>query len=533
MTRTGQAGVLGTPFALALLAIAAAASPSSGGIEPILYEGNGFVRPLAPGGYPAWAGLLDSDADGVLELAVLGPTGHLDLHDRFTEYDQRAGLDGFTACAVVRESDHRLFGLQGDQLVEVRRVDDGPWFVEPVHGPSLSGATHLIASDHGHGAFLLVIDQGGARASVFDVEQGFLLDAQRWAGEDETQILDLERMDWNGDGQQDLVLVTAGGLRVYDPSGARIHQLDAPGLDAFAEVVPGSTTQWGHDLLLFHNRAPGVAVIDVLNAFHAEVLYVDPLQLESIAVVDLSPTPGHELVLARGDDRSAVIVKQFATPIEGAPRFGIDFVDTNLIDLRLEDSSAVAGAARVAVADLDGDGDEDLVFADDRGLVQVITSEWNDGNLRRARPPEGSELSPEAVSSQAIEHELRLHLPNNATGVDVEVWFKPDPWAGDPVEFVWSSQLPATATGWLETCIQFPRREPSTGAYYFLYRPVGAGSDLFPAWVGAWSLDLNVHLSLVDEEPSIYAWTPISEDPSGPGGTTQRPVIPPPGTSGT
>jgi hypothetical protein len=300
---------------------------------------------------------------------------------------------------------------------------------------------------------------------------------------------------------------------------------------AFLDVLNAADTQWGHDLLVYQYRQTPTSATALLflNAFHSEVLYTDMLKLGGVAFADVDDSPRLELVLPRGDQRSAVMFKQAATASEGAAIFYFDGSETNLIDLSLEDSTPPANPPVTAVADVDGDGDEDVLFADDRGLGLVLVSGWFDADELRAVPlnPWSAPYLVPATDGYVVDYYLELDVPAGASEVEVEVWFQPDP--EDPSlepAPVYTAAIPSATP---EQAITFAT-DTDGGVYHLLYRPVSAAGDPYPVWVEAWSPDPVVQAELASLQPFVYAWA--EEAGEGLGGTVRRPKVDPGGGTG-
>ncbi len=525
--------VVGARGALVSLLIAAGWS-SAGAAQgiPTFYAGDGYVWPVGAAGGAKFAGFFDFEGDGVLDLANLAEDGVLTIHEKFTEYDRATELSGIQACAITRSGADRIFALQDGKLVEVLQAG-GVWQTEEVPGVHLDGSSVLKAAERGGQSFLMLIDSAGARATVVNASAGMSEFFSYEASGSEAPIYDLEIVNWDAGDSDEVALVTQGGLRILTAGGVPIFELDSAPLGSFVDVLPGEDTHLGEDLLFYQcNLQPeGVSVLLALNASHAEMLYADALDVTGVAFADLSGFAKPELVLSCGSLRGAVIVKQFPTSTPSEPIFWIDWQDVNIIDLA--QGAAATGtqpsvAPATAVADLEGDGDEDVLFVDDQGLGQVLVSTLEDANALRAMPNKATSSFP-YVQAGVFRYDLTLDFPQGVDVADVEVWFQSSP-ESQALALAYTQTI---AAGSPEATLEFPVPQAG-GIYQILYRPrntLGPGLTTYPVYVEYWSPDLSLSFALHDYAYAIYPWKVHLED--GPGGTTQRPIINPGGGTGT
>jgi hypothetical protein len=524
--------VVGARGALVSLLVAAgwSSAPAAQG-TPTFYAGEGFVWPVGSAGGTKFAGFFDFEGDGVLDLANLSQDGVLTVHEKFTEYDRATELNGIQACAITRAGADRIFALQGGKLVEVLQAG-GAWQTEEVPGIELDDPSVLKAAERGGQSFLMVIDSAGTRATVVNASTGMSQFFSYQAIGSEAPLYDVEIVNWDAGDADEVALVTQGGLRILTVGGMPIFQLDSDPLGSFVDVLPGEDTHIGQDLLFYQcNLQPeGYSALLAINANHAEMLYVDALDVTEVAFANLSGFAKPELVLSCGSMRTAVIVKQFPTSTPGEPIFWIDWQDVNIIDLA--QGAGATGtqptvAPATAVADLEGDGDEDVLFVDDLGLGQVLVSTLEDANALRAMPNQATSSFP-YVQAGVFRYDLALDFPQGVDVADVEVWFQSSP-ESQALALVHTQTIPSNNP---EATLAFPVPQAG-GIYQILYRPrntVGPGLTTYPVYVEYWSPDLSLSFALHDYAHAIYPWK-IQED--GPGGTTQRPIINPGGGTGS
>lgn len=529
--------VLGLALPLALASAAAA----QGDVDHPYYIGSGYVREMSADlGRFHWAGFFQGDGDGLFELAALHENGTLTIHERFASYDTRLEVADCTHAAVLKAAgSDRLFAVRQDELVELTRaVDPHAWVPAAVPGVDLQDISGLIEVDRGEDSVLLVIDKGGERVVTLQPGDPWVSHALHVDPAD-APILDAEQLDWDGDGAADLALMTTGGLRVFDAGGASLYVQHVPADRAFVDVLRAEDTAGDRDYLLHHHRvAEGApAVLDVIHASHFQQIYVDPLLLESAVVADFSAADYSEVLLPGGFDQSVILLEQnYAAP--GAPMVlvlnqgGVQVI--NLDPGHELPPSVPDWAPASAVADLDGDGDEDLVFVDQRGQGFVVTSANVDEVDRYCG--EINVLPLQSLTgddgSSAHFYCSELVLPDGADAAVVEIWYSDSPDSTNPAQQVATGTFSAQGQPLVPFCILFAELPSPDGVYYFLRRPTSEDPNEppFPAYVSVWTPSPDFTDDLLAFPSELYVWPPVfpAHIGGGTGGTTQRPVVPGP-----
>ncbi len=528
----------------AVLAIA----PSALSQEPISYEGGGYVRSLGPANNGVCIELFDPDNDGVYELSQLDLTAQssvMTIRESFFENEWSFTIPDISSCAKIGGTADRLFGVQNGALVEIVRSPPLGWTTSPVGLSGFPAIDQIIGSDRPGDTSLLAIHTSRTGVTLLDFAPGGLLIQNITNPLLVGTIHDAALLNYDTTVGDELAYIDDDGLRVIDLAGNSVFDKAAVATRAFLEVLPAAHSIWNRDLLLYHHLAPQTTIGIVLarNSASNQEIYVDPLFLSSIAVADFTDNPGHELMLASGNARFAVIVSQFAAAGEAGPFLGIKYEDTNLVDFTKHEPSANVRAPAMAVADVDGDGDDDVLFADDMGRGLMVTSEVFDANARRAMPVNESFTGAGTImlvtdpkgGPALVQYTQRFNVPPGTGDVDVKVWFQANAESTDPFIAVAPTNVTYPTTGNLEKAIQLevPAQAASAGIYYFSFRPTG-GAPLtpYPSWIGVWSADPDVLEEIVrGQRDGIYQWSSVAPGESlepGAEGTTRRPIVHPP-----
>jgi hypothetical protein len=490
------------------------------------YSGGGYVDFLdapGPGGSVAFG---DFDADGYADLVQWAPDGAVHLHSRFAEYDQRSVIGQLDAFAVTRSGSDRIWGVAGGVLCEVVPASQVPWPTPP-SGFTVSGAATLRAVERPAGSRLLVIDTAGTRLRVFSVGTSSLSPLlERYATTAEGHYHDALLGDWEANGTDQLAFACDIGGKILQDNGADLGILPAAPTDAFLDVLPAGETQWGRDLFFFHHRATATApaALLVLNSVHAEFLDVETLDLDHLCWADFSESPRRELILPHGGSRRALVLSQKTTTTAAEPVFWVDPSPeaVSVIGLTQQGQdvdSGPLGAPPTAVADLDGDLDEDVLFADDRSLGFVVTSGWHDPKIVTG----GAEIMPVIQEFPAgvytFFYDRPLEVPEGTETVEVEVWYQPDlesPLDPEPHLEIFTAPF--------DCQFSYEVPEPGEGVYQILVRAVTASGETPPVDVRLWGEHPQVHVAITEANPLFYPWTEWATDA---GGTVERPHIGP------
>ena len=485
--------------------------------------------------------LMDLDGDGYSDLVALHGDGTLavntDTHSTlFVET-----LPAITDFAVSREGGEQLWAISHDQLVGLdwSHFTSGGSFTST--GVSASDFHSLRIQERGNQSKLLMIDQQGDRLRVYGLVGG------SWVEENEVlatpaqgRFYDAVIVDWDGTGQEWLALQTDNALEVRTPAGALGPWLPAIPDGSHLEVLQGSELQWGHDLLAAHyvvtpDTPPALLF---LNQFHNEMHFTVGFDPEQTVFADFLPAPGRETFIVSSLTREMHILKQRTTTTEAQQLFIFDYMPTGNpadwdpfhIDLEIDEpEQAPTHAPSVAVGDLDGDGDEDLILLDDMGRKMFVPGTSYDDEQRRYITP----LIEPPLADPKFDFDWNFTGHLSADALDVEVWYVDlEAPQADPVSIMPTTRYSAGLVSFSVSTVNIA--EPM---YLLRVRPVDTtGAEFYPASIDAWGPDLNSTFNLMSQTGQIYAWDPngtFSPFSGVGGGTARRPNVGPPGSGGS
>jgi len=486
------------------------------------YDGGGFAGPTWTELSAEKVELLDLDGDGLQDLAALESDGAVTLNRDLATHSRWDRLEGFEAIGVTRTGGDRLWGVQAGSLVELLSEHFTEASTPAASGPSFSALVSFDLQDRPSGARLVAVDLSGARLRVFTLDGDFWsLETSRSPTVAQNKFHDAVLVDWDGQSGDEVALISDLGLHVYAPTGQEVLQLGGESDEAFLDVLPGSRVKWGRDLLAYHHRPNPQAdhLIWFANADHGEVHWTTDFHVREVVLADLLAAPGAELAVALGSSEDIWILRQTAGGTPQDPIFAFDLYD--VFNVVVDMPGAVTVAPAMTAADVDHDGDDDLVLIDDRGNKIVVTSERFDEELLRP----GLEVTPSVTGDPK---ELRLNfdvaLPTGATGFALEIWAVAAPYEDGPT-------LLHTETGvaGADQSLSIPVASGTDPVYQLVFRATSTTvGEVFPATVLAWT-ELPAVQDPGEVSGASYVWALFDD---GGGGTTRDPVTGPPAGGG-
>jgi len=508
----------------AVVTAAALASPAAA--QGWTYEGNGFHAPTATGLSASRVEVVDIDHDGHQDLLALESDGALTANFELVARQDTYRLADVAGVAVTRAGGERVWAVRGRELVEITMSDLAAKTTPAPVGIAATGFVDLIAQDRQGGPRLLLIDQGGARLRVLaqHSEDRWATIMTRFATVGGGPIRDAALVDWVGDGTDWLATINDLGLDVYDDRGTA--QLSLPGdpTGAFVDTLPGHTAPYGRDLLVYHHReTPSQPeVVWLANADHDEAHSVSGMNVSQVLLGDFLPSNSVELCVASGAQRDLWILASKRNPNPASAYFFFDLNSVFHANLDVGSGAPISAAPIGVFADVEGDGDVDLVFVDDQGRKVVLTSDIEDEELLRV----GSyETFPQVYGSPSKYHgEIEaFYLPPGCSQFEIEVVrYKP----GRSGTTVFGPQMMSLGM----TQFEFPDVQEPDVIYQYVLRAIDdAGSVVYPARVGAFSNTLPVMEEIIQKASQSYAWSAgLLAPPGETGGTTRKPIIDPP-----
>ncbi|MEM7305609.1 MAG: hypothetical protein AAF682_03010 [Planctomycetota bacterium] len=501
--------------------------------QPFEYAGHGFHSEFLPNVAPAALELADFSGDGRHDLLALGVDGKLYGNDNFLEYGQVESLAGYKYMAVSRDGSPRIWAVDGDEdLIQVLWSDVTGDTV-PAYAPTISfvGPSVFRIQERPSGSRLLVIDNNDKRAQVFKlIAGGWVLETLWDADAVQGSFHDVAVMAWIHD-VEGVALVTDQGVEIFDNGGNLKEFFPGSAQDAFLHVLPAAETQWGRDLLMWHARPlpSDPPVVTIANSTHAEVIHAAGLNLQHLDNARFLAGTYPDMIVSRGDERSSYVLRHQMTETEVQPIFTLDLTNTALIQLETTSAAIAAPSAPAltAHADLDSDGDEDVVFLDDRGdALVILATAFEEEFLRPDMTPAGIYSVPSLdPATSEFRYSASCGAPAGAGTVEYEVWYQPS----ETVPVSWPPVKTGTVAPGATLIIDEELPSSSTDAIvHLLFRAIDANdpNKVFPVRVEIWSPDPYTNDDLHGEEENIYAWEAF-EDIGGGGGTTRRPKVSP------
>lgn len=520
------------------------AAGAVGAQEPTPYTGRGYWRQVEEAGPVGTLAFGDFQDDGNIDLASCR-AGTLTIYDWFGDYDAPEEIPGVDFVAATHEGTDHLWTVQGTSVSQVIWTGDSLEEYELVpSGIDVTGAVSVfrsqdcIAPTDGGEEFsvLMGIDNAGQRARFWKIVDGVVVSTFTRTACAELQFYDLAVLYWDSDDTLDCVTYGHQGARVVEPTSTGFDELEmiaGEPEDAFLDVRPDAGSGLG-DLLFCQRRAGVGQPLDLViqNAAHEQVLPdVTGLGLRHVYFADLTSDPATEVIMPLVTNRLAGILAQEEEPTP-TEMFWINYDETTLIDLLMNEPPQYSTMPpAVAVGDANHDGDDDVLFADDRGKGMVITSpKFPEDNLRvhhQASLP-NVEFPEGASSTFQITHHIAV--PPNTGQMDVELWYQ---WVeGGPAHYHSRFENCAHSTSSALSFTGIPT-QPVTGAYPAIYQVLYRTTDSQtgkprPVRVDLWSPDMLIYGNLITLTFSIYHWLFGGDE----GGTVQRPHISPGGGTG-
>lgn len=327
-------------------------------------------------------------------------------------------LDGRDALAVVAPS-----GLS------IALVDPltGLWTWSPLDSSTWAGARTLRSAD---------LDSDG-RADLLGVAADGQTVLTRIAGATEMQfsggasfsagaaVLDLLALQWDLDPALEFAVLTTGGVALFDGSGALLAH--------YASSIPGGAIARVASTANANDRLAWITTVST-NA-HQWLLTLSPggidaqLDLGTLDVVacvsaDADADGDDDLLLSHRRNYNLVwLVNQRGPQAPSATSFQVTSSGVRLFNAGPSDIEAPENQAWPALADLDGDGDQDVVFGCElEQSVVLLRGDWIAESLAR---PSVSAASYE-VSSAVLD--LTVDAPsagwNGASELIADVWWR-------------------------------------------------------------------------------------------------------------
>jgi hypothetical protein len=126
------------------------------------------------------------------------------------------------------------------------------------------------------------------------------------------------------------------------------------------------------------------------------------------------------LIVANGNQRDAFILSQTSGGTEADPIFAFNPYGVMYVNLDQGAGASITAAPAGTSADIDGDGDDDLIYVDDVGRKIVLVSDTFDEDEQRVSV---AVVYP-YLQGQEFVFELDAWLPESAELFSVEAWFQ-------------------------------------------------------------------------------------------------------------
>jgi hypothetical protein len=448
-----------------------------------------------------------------------------------------AGPGGSDAVIAASSSGLQLLGVNGKSL-----------WSQPLDEPGWVGIDLLRTIDLDEDGALDLVGVTVDRLRVLTATRvnGHFVDGPSFSTTH--AIDDVVGVDWSASGHRDLALLTSWGVEIYhlgepDPFFAReahqpggtltmFRQLGSERLAWVTAVDEQPVSVSGQQLVLLDQAAEhGNAEAPVLTG---------PVDAVACAATDIELDGKDELVVSGryGWDPIVVLNQKDA----GIPTFtndpsGVIFVESG------QEGAAVSDKSNMALRDLDGDGDPDLVYPmQDHGDLLVMLNEMRPGvawaphvNLVSVTAIETDDKGVYQVSAQ-----LDVTLPASTTGathIEAILWHQSKWDATVDVEAAQYKRTPVDPSE--EMTIEFPLAEtvPEFDAVYTAQLrmvEVGQGQQIvryYPTTMVIFNTRLEViqHFSPTPDPLQLNVFPPIyyGGPPKQTGGSVSTPTTPP------
>lgn len=352
-------------------------------------------------------------------------------------------------------------------------------------------------------------------------------------------VSDFVLIQWDADAELEVAMLTTAGLEIREPDGTLITSVTAypTGGRLVAIDVEGTAQQKVAWVTLHPNAVNELLIVGNASGFEAAQMLA-PLQTVGLEAADIDGDGNGDLIFTGKTGYYALIAFQQA----GSPSFGFGPSMFIIVDLVADPGSAAPNLeAEPAAADIDGDGDVDVVCAIDRpdpgvDVVSRVANTVIDAEVYRPLLPpsftyafEGEEVIGQADLSIVLPSPTAPanEVPAAATHVDVVVWRSEGDGENpgrvavqhDTIDLsAPEGQFPLT----LNVVIDEPQW-PFDAIYAIEIRYVerdGAGELLqaFPARIGIFTAD-SVLLDEWHLNPEVSVYSAIIPDDSSGGGS--------------
>ena len=536
-----------SPSLALLLCIALPIGPnaSSVGTQPPTYGGMGFQDVVATGVTPIAVELAETTGDGLPDALFLFSNGTLLLNPRTLEAGHGATLGGgttYTHVATSRSGGDAFWTTDGTNVAKVDYDEvTGLASTAVQSGLALSGASVFRIVERAGVSHLLVVDNAQTRVRVFQLAAGTWTQiASQNASGPQGSYHDVMVYDHDGQGADELAVVTNRGLELWSLTNQPIQLFEHAPADAFLELLPAASTQWNRDHLVWHRLVSGSGELRILNSGHDETVSLVGSGVHQVRFGGFSNLSGTlpDLMYSDSDQHRMTVVPHATTTSLAAGLFQAGPTSRMTVDLDPQNNTSGGGPAvapLLACLDLDLDGDDDVLVVDDAGETDYLLSSMVDEEATRVDASLGSIPARLQAVGDATHFQMELHVENtvSADSVRWELYYQPE---GGTVQ-----RLPlATGTVADDSVIYVNVPLPSSNpkaALHFVVRGFDAATDeLFPPLIFAWSDDDEILNAFINPITNLFPWVedPFSVlfatsngDSGGIGGTVRRPKTTP------
>ncbi|MCR9245266.1 MAG: hypothetical protein NXI31_09555 [bacterium] len=392
-----------------------------------------------------------STTDDVRDLAVL--IGHGDLTGSNPAHD-----------AVV---------LGGENGLQIWRFDFdiGSWNLEQVGGPEWNGVERIDTHPADPDVIYGVDDLGVVRFAEFDPVSGEFENAGSFTVSGTP--IDLACIDWNGDGQSDVAVLTSTGLTVRDRANTQLGHINDP--NGSGSITRVRNTVGVGDTGVYEDRVawliPNPGGNPDLLTYGPATVAVIPLPEPFVAVGagDWSNDHDEDIVLATGTNNDVSVLLNLADGLPAAP-FVVSVTTGVRVAVAAADPFRPDAKCTPVIADFDADGDSDLwmpIEPDDTQPWRILVTD------KTINVP-----TPQPITSMRYDEVTGLgrivfdHLGGSQTHSQVTIWRRE--LTGElnpvPVEHVfveYLGQLGADVPVYLD-----PVHFAAGGTFYIMIRPV-------------------------------------------------------------
>jgi hypothetical protein len=234
---------------------------------------------------------------------------------------------------------------------------------------SWGGATQLQTVVFGSTTKICAVSSTGATILFADWDGSQIVSSSVGSLDVSSTILSLAGLNWGGtDGTQhfDFAYDDGSKLRVVSSSGTQLYSYT----NAYAApIVLRMPVASGTDNVIWVTQNPFGAgqCLTVAHSSNGSIespIYFGTMVAAHLTLADIDADGLQDLVVTRSDDHYArVLYRQLSGSMSYGLTGGSGGVSGMLYDLSSVDGSCSSNAPAVAAGDLDGDGDEDVLFA--------------------------------------------------------------------------------------------------------------------------------------------------------------------------